>query len=244
MIQFDSDEYWKAKTWDRFKELKAVTSTVRDEFIYQENLTVEKITSLAKRQEFLSILDLGCGTGKITDSILRAIPDKVQITLVDFNEHTLKQAMVYLYNHSNLSFYCMSAYDVGQKFEHMFDVVVCMDFLHHVSNLKLLLNEISRVLKSSGFLIGNVLAAETYRDWDRNKYGTIKSFRRQFLNNISEGLYPKCPNMMKKLIRVSGFARIEPLSKDELVSILSSYFKLLEINSTYYYWFFAKPQKV
>lgn len=237
MIKFDSAEYWQVKTWDRFKEIKVVPPRVRDEFTLQENSTIDKILLLSRDQDSLSILDLACGTGRISDSILKLLPNKAHIVLADFNPRTLDKARAHLNNHSDLEFCCVNAYDIGRKFRKEFDVVVCLDFLHHVSRLELLLAEISGALMPSGILIGNVLAAETYREWDRIKYGILKSSRRRVLNNISKSIYDISPRPVKKLIRLSGLARIEPLSKGELVRYLGICFEYLEITSTYYHWF-------
>jgi hypothetical protein len=60
MIKFDSAEYWQVKTWDRFREIKVVPPRVRDEFMLQENSTIDKILLLSSDRDFLSILDLAC----------------------------------------------------------------------------------------------------------------------------------------------------------------------------------------
>jgi len=239
MIKFDSDEYWRVKIWDRFKEIEVVPPKVRDEFMLQENNTVGRILRLSSDRDPLSILDLACGTGKISASILKSVPEKAHITLVDFNPRTLNKARMYLGNHSSLDFCCVNAYDIGRKFAREFDIVVCLDFLHHVSRLRLLLGVIREVLTPSGVLIGNALAAETYRELDRIKYGILKSSRRRLLKNIFKNIYDNSPDPGKKLIRLSGFVRIEPLGKDELVGCLSTYFEDLEVISSYYHWFSA-----
>jgi hypothetical protein len=61
VIEFDSDEYWQIKTWDRFRELEAVPPPVRQEFLRQERTTVQRILSLPVARVPLRILDLACG---------------------------------------------------------------------------------------------------------------------------------------------------------------------------------------
>lgn len=239
MVKIDSDEYWQIKTWDRFKEIELVRPKIRDEFMLQEENTVESILSLAHERGFLHILDLACGTGKISDSILRALLGKVHITLVDFNPRTLDKAKTYLSYHNNLDFRCVNAYHIGRRFTGQFDVVICLDFLHHASNLKSILSGIYDVLTPYGVLVGNVLAAETYAEWDRMKYGILKSSRRRLLNIISRAIYDVSPSLVKKLIRLFGFARIEPLTREELSLNMGTFFEDLKIVSTYYHWFSA-----
>lgn len=242
MIEFDSDEYWQIKTWDRFRELEAVPPPVRQEFLRQERTTVQRIRSLPVARVPLRILDLACGTGCIVYAILQALPVPPHVTLVDFNNHTLDQARAYLGHRPNLTFRCVNAYQIRREFEEQFDVVVCLDFLHHVSQPGPLPSQINHVLKPSGILVANVLAAGTYAEWDRTKYGILKSSRRHLLNTLSKRVYKSSPRPIRKGIRRFGLARIEPISKRELIQSLAPHFQDFEFITTYYHWFSAtKP---
>ena len=105
-----------------------------------------------------------------------------------------------------------------------------------------MVSQISKVLKPSGLLIGNVFAPEHYREWDRLKYGRIKSFRRRMLNSIAKCLYPVLPETGQHFIRRYGLSRIEPVGKSEILSFLDADYEILDCRSTYYHWFVAQKR--
>ena len=245
MVLFDSTEYWQANRWDRYIELGRVPQAVKTEFLRQEELTVSTIARLAAGDAELRVMDLACGTGKIADSVLRAASPsgRISMTLVDFNSQTLEMARQNLTQYHNVSFLAANAYDIGDVVDGYFDVVICLELLHHVSDLTLLLPQIATVLKPNGLLIGNVLAAASYTEWDRLKYGWIKSRRRQLLCFLSEGVYHKSPDAIRRMIRRLGLARIRPLTREQLLASLEPHFDMLEIVNSYYYWFSAKAAR-
>ena len=243
MVKFDSEEYWQKTTWDRHVELQRVPIQVRKEFENQEDLTVDAICQLIPLHQQLSILDVPCGTGRISESILKRCTVPIWLTLADFNSVTISLAKKYLNGYSSVNFRELDIYDISKEFHHEFDVVVCMDFFHHSSNLMLLLEQVTSVLKPGGILIGNVFAEEHYRKWDNLKYGLIKSTRRFTLYKIATRVYDFAPPYIKRIIRSQGFARIAPLTYNELTSSLESHFESFEIVEGYYYWFSAKTNK-
>lgn len=242
MVQFDSIEYWLANRWDRSVELGRVPQAVKAEFLRQEQLTISAVMQLVTRHSALRVMDLACGPGRIADSVLRATSPSgsLHMTLVDFNAKTLEEAKQNLRMYRNLSFLAADAYDVGNRFNGCFDAVICLELLHHISDLNLLVSQIAKVLKPDALLIGNVFAKENYREWDRLKYGLIKSSRRIALCCLSEWVYRWSPDSARRTIRRLGLARIRPLSREQLVAILNPHFELLEIVETYYYWFTAR----
>lgn len=241
MIKFDSIEYWRSNTWDRYLELNRVPLIIKEEFIKQEHLTVSKVLELTNGKSELKILDLACGTGRISESILQRVSNEIRlyITLVDFNPNTLKMAKEKLKDYQNVSYLLVDAYEIGNIFNQYFDVVISMEFLHHLSDLNLFLTQVKKVLKFDGVLIGNVFAKQSYKEWDKLKYGTIKSTRRHLLCMLSKAVYNKSPETVKRVIRKLGLARIDPLTHDELISSLEQQFEFYEIVTSYYYWFSA-----
>ncbi len=246
MVIFDSKEYWQANTWNRYVELAKVPEAVRVEFLRQEERTASEVLSQAEGKSGLQIMDLGCGTGRISESVLRraALTERnISVTLVDFNSRTLDLAKENLHHYKNVSFQKSDIYDVKNLYHQSFDVVICLDILHHISNLDLLFQNIITVLKPDGCLVANVFAEETYEKWDKLKYGSIKSWRRSVLSAISEAIYGKSPDTVRRVIRRYGLARIKPLARGTLIAYLDKYFETNEIDTSYYYWFWAKTPR-
>ena len=242
MVIFDSAEYWQSHTWDRYVDLRRVPRAVKAEFLRQEELTISKLLPLLNGKGEFRIMDLACGPGRIADSVLQATSSKsnISMTLVDFNSGTLELARENVKGYQNVSFLVATAYEIGNVFDRCFDAVICLELLHHISDLDLLFGQIARVLKPGGILIGNVFALESYAEWDKLKHGSIKSLRRRLLCSLSEVFYGKSPDAVKRIIRRLGLARISPLSREELVASLESHFESFEIATSYYYWFSAR----
>jgi len=244
MVIFDSNEYWQCTTWDRYLELEKVPPAVKAEFLGQEKLTVSALLHLLNGRVGFRVMDLACGTGRIADSVLHAVPRNAEasMTLVDFNSRTLATARRNLKDHPSVSFLKANAYEIANAFDRSFDAVICLELLHHVSNLNLLLAQIAKVLKPGGILIGNVFAAESYAKWDKLKYGALKSLQRRLLCSLSEAVYSRSPDAAQRMIRRAGLARMRPLAREELVANLKPHFDSFDVIPGYYYWFSAKTR--
>jgi len=242
IVRFDSTEYWQANTWDRYVEVARAPQAIKDEFLRQEELTVSVILPLCNAESDLRVMDLACGAGRVAESVLQAasLKGRVFMTLVDFNPKTIVLAKQNLKDYHNISFKIADAYDIGNVFNGGFDAVICLDLLHHISDVNSLFAQIKKVLKPNGLFIGNVLAAETYAEWDRLKYGRIKSWRRRLLCSLSQKVYRTSPGAVKRVIRRLGLARLAPFAREHLVASLEAYFESVEIITSYYYWFCAR----
>jgi len=244
VVKFDSSNYWKTVTWDRYAELAKVPEEVRNEFISQESLFVSSVCGLADTKKAIKVLDLACGTGKISESIIKKNNGVVSLTLADFNESTLNQAKTNLQAYDNIDYCLLDAYKIGDYFPSEFDVIMCMDLLHHISNLALLLEQISRALKPGGFLLANVFDKVNYNEWDRVKYGYIKSTTRRLFFSLSNQFYPYLPGKAKYFVDKNGLARICPLTENEVLHFLSPYFSNVVLKKSYYIWFSAAKTSI
>lgn len=239
MVKFDSNRYWQKTTWDRYSELGKVPKEVRDEFIYQECLFVSCIQKIACNRK-IRVLDLACGTGRIAESVKKSNPESIKLFLADFNHRTLTQAKENLKKYSDIEYILLDAYKVGDNFQNEFDVILCADFLHHISRPDILIKQISIALKPGGIFVANVFNQNTYNKWDRIKYGYIHSFCRWLAFNIFTKLYAHSPNSIKTFVDKMGLARISPLRESEILHLTSSYFKIVKLEKSYYIWFCAQ----
>lgn len=95
-----------------------------------------------------SILDLGCGTAFYFPILSKHAQ---QVTGIDVCKPMLDQAdkMIASRNLTNCKVLRSSAFEIPVE-DHSIDVVHSWDFLHHVSDLNLVFQEIRRVLKPGG----------------------------------------------------------------------------------------------
>ncbi len=99
----------------------------------------------------LQILDLGCGTGEITRRLAERYP-QASVTGIDILESNLVPA-----RRENAAFADRVHYAQGDAFaldfpDSHFDLIVCRHVSQSVPNFRLVLDEISRVLKPGGWL--------------------------------------------------------------------------------------------
>jgi ubiquinone/menaquinone biosynthesis C-methylase UbiE len=242
MTDYESPEYWQAVTWDRFAELLRVPVAIRREFIKQEELTIGSLSERLGTNSSLRILDAPGGTGRISRAILERFPTRANLCLVDFNPHTLEQARYYLNDYPNVEFLLLDVHRISSRFREEFDSIVCLDFMHHISQVDNFLSSMSIALKPGGLLVANVLAKERFSEYELCKYGHVKAASRAVSAHIARAMYSLAPQPLKRLIRRSGVGRIKPLSESEFDMALNGHFKVLDFKRSFYHWVIAEKR--
>ena len=107
-----------------------------------------------------SVLEVGCGDGKLTRHLAKIIPCKT-ITGVDVNHAAITRAESLSEGHTKTIFQvgdvCRLPFDAGS-----FDAVIVLDLLHHIPNWRKGLMEVRRVLKNGGRLLVKEYSIETF----------------------------------------------------------------------------------
>ncbi len=158
-----------------------------------------------------NVCDIGCGNGIFTGDLKQKV--KCNLIGIDSNKYALEQA-------SKLDFDKLIQLDDFTKDilpidNESVDFVICKDVLEHLIDPEFLTKEISRILKSNGYLLVHV--PNHFPIWGRLKF--------LFTNNIDTFSYfPDSerydfPHIrfftlhgMKKLLKISGFNNVENLS--------------------------------
>jgi 2-polyprenyl-3-methyl-5-hydroxy-6-metoxy-1,4-benzoquinol methylase len=239
MVKFDSDEYWKATIWDRHKESNRVPLVIKEEFIHQETLLISAISKIVTENNntVINLLDLGCGPGRLAQSMINKFRDNIYLSLLDLNPITLDEAKTNLSTFNNVDFIQGSFYDLNDLVKREIDIIVCMDIFHHVCHLEKIIELISNKLKNNGVLIGNVFCKEKYKEWDLKKYGFLKSMQRQVFFWFTTRVYCFFPEKIRLFIRKAGLARIEPIRTVEMLKLLNRHFSIIDTDYGYYLWF-------
>ena len=104
--------------------------------------------------EKLSILDIGCGGGILTEPLARL---GGIVTGLDSNQNAIKIAKEHAKKNSLKIRYFS---DNVQKFKpkNQYDVITCMEVVEHVSNLENFIFEAKKYLKPNGFFIGSTIS--------------------------------------------------------------------------------------
>jgi tRNA (cmo5U34)-methyltransferase len=81
------------------------------------------------RRERLKIIDLGCGTGNLSQRLISSYPN-AHITCIDMAENMLKMAKAKLKNNRNVAFWLCDIRDFNYKGK--YDVIAASMVLHHI----------------------------------------------------------------------------------------------------------------
>jgi len=142
------------------------------------------------KRKKLKILDVGCGSGKMTEDL------KVfgEISGIDSS----KKAIVFCKKRGLKDVYKI---DIGDKLpfpEKTFDLVLVLDVLEHIENDQKVLRNLKRIMKEEGFLILTVPAYQRlFSYWDK-----MLGHRRRYTKN---GLTRKLRRNGYQILKISYF---------------------------------------
>ncbi len=98
------------------------------------------------------ILDIGCGTGRLGEHVLKTIGKSGYLAGIDPSEHRIKIAQQKVRRFSNISFGLGSDRDLVNIPDNSFDAVYINAVFHHVADKSTALSHINRILKPGGRL--------------------------------------------------------------------------------------------
>lgn len=109
----------------------------------------------------MRVADLGCGTGKVTEHILKS-GKNVEITAVDASSQMLEIANSKFGGYDNVSFIHSGLEEFED--EEGFDIIFLLQVIHHISEPERAISHIVDLLKPNGKLILLVIGEEHMRD--------------------------------------------------------------------------------
>ncbi len=123
-----------------------------DAYASRQKLYRDSAKFLVRQAELeagMTIVDLACGSGVVTEAILRELGDEpARIVAVDFSSEMLSRAQRRI-GSDKVEFHCRKAEELGEVVRVKVDRVICNAAFWHF-DMKKVLAEIGRLLKPSG----------------------------------------------------------------------------------------------
>lgn len=147
------------------------------------------------------VLELGCGDATLWAKNLNKIPKNLEITLTDFSEGMLMDAIKNLEKSKvKFNFRVVNAEEIPFE-DNCFDIVMANHMLYHIEDLDKALSEIKRVLKPNGIFYASTVGKDHMKEM------------RELVGDIDE-----------KILSIKSFTLTEKFRLENGENILKNYF--------------------
>ena len=140
-----ASEWWDPK--GKFKPLHKF-NPVRIKYIKENIINNFKLKNKENPLEKISILDIGCGGGLLSEPMQRL---GANVTGIDASIKNIKIAKLHAKkNKLNINYFC--TYPEKLKIKKKFDVILNMEIVEHVQDVQFFLKSCSKLLKKNGLM--------------------------------------------------------------------------------------------
>jgi demethylmenaquinone methyltransferase/2-methoxy-6-polyprenyl-1,4-benzoquinol methylase len=175
----------------------------------EELSRIDAVIDLFGLKEGETVLDAGCGSGRLTPFLLNKMGQNGHLYGIDFSQEMLRIAKQ-KYHNENVSFIKADLTMIPLPSESI-DRIICFCTFPHIDNKELALREFSRILKPSGILIiCNLMGSKKLNELHRKIGGPVA-------NDVSPDV-----EEMKRLFLESNFIPIEMQDSQTLYLMTAS----------------------
>ena len=140
-----AEEWWNPN--GKFKPLHKF-NPIRIEYINDNIIKTLKLNNKNKPLEKISILDIGCGGGLLSEPMCRM---GAKVTGVDASIQNINVAKIHSKNNNlNIEYICASPEKL--RTNKKFDVILNMEIVEHVENIDFFLKSCANLLKKNGIM--------------------------------------------------------------------------------------------
>ncbi|GAA0297059.1 class I SAM-dependent methyltransferase [Streptomyces polychromogenes] len=166
----DGRRYWAARFWDR--EAAEQHPLLRDHFLAQKDTIAGYLKKYGAETE--RVLEFACGTGDFTKLAAENTPAKA-ITALDISAQGLEIVRGRV-THEGLDLVYGDFWaenKVGTA-----DLVMCVDAIHHLGDVRQVLERMKTFVAPGGVLVGNLWTGDNFHAFERQRYGTLNHLGR------------------------------------------------------------------
>ncbi len=160
------------KDWSNLAEHFDALQTYVTGDVVNEQIRLE----LSQLTDLGVVLELGCGNGKYTKSIIK---ESDSVLATDISEDMIRVAEYRLDEFPNVQVQQADCYDTGLESE-SFDTIFMANLIHVVAEPKRAIKEVARLLKPNGKLVIVSFTVDGMPFWEKMKLGYryVKAFGR------------------------------------------------------------------
>jgi SAM-dependent methyltransferase len=219
--------YWAARFWNRTPV--ETTPGVRDDLRVKQEAIAGYVTRHGKDAQ--RALEFSCGTGEFTKTVVK-LTAAPEITAVDISAHALAIARGAVVDPRlrfvQGDFWAELGLDTA-------DLVMCINAIHHMGDVRQVLQRLMRFVEPGGVLIGNVWTLDNYHEFQRSVHGPLQHLGRSALF-LANAVVMRATNGR---VRWASY-RTQLLSADRFEALLRSIApEVLEVERTRYFVLFA-----
>lgn len=223
----DGRAYWAKRYWDRDAAEKH--RLLADSFLQQKETVTKFLQHHGRHAE--CVLEFACGTGEFTRLTAESTPAK-KIVAMDISAQGLEIARRRV-QHNDLELVLGDFWQdnkVGTA-----DLVICIDAIHHLGDVRSVLQRMRTFVARGGTVIGNVWIADHFHEFQRSRYGTIRHLARTSLFFVSAAMIRLSRGRLR-----TGSYRTQLIRSEEVEKILRDVFgEVLEVSVERYFMTFA-----
>lgn len=127
-----------------------------------QNQIAAKLSQHLGMDTYNSILEVGCGTGFLTEHLIKQFPD-ASLLITDASPAMVAECKQSVSPHQNIQFACMDGESLASN--QLYDLIISSMTLHWFMDLQRACIDITNQLKRGGEFIFSILGENSFHEW-------------------------------------------------------------------------------